>query len=214
MFRPEVLEMQHHVREQLMRGLDVGLNERVVVGATVSGVAVTQIEGIIQEGLVVGPDIQRYRDGAAGVDTGAGGIDGQLADRDLDAADTPVADAQDLLGVAAHDEVDVVGPQTERLEGFGDLVGTVDRQIHATLAAVFIGILLDGGPDGWVVDDRQQFAQVLGEHLEIQHLVAVVHLFEQQITSQIGRQALQLLPQPLCLVFEREDRRGKPACQA
>ena len=45
---------------------------------------------------------------------GRGRVDGQLADRDLDAAHPPVADAKDLLGVGAHDQVDVIGAQVER----------------------------------------------------------------------------------------------------
>jgi hypothetical protein len=178
-FGPEVLEMQHRVGEQLMRGCDAGLNECVVVRAAVLRVAVTQVERVIQQGLVVGADIQRQRDGATRVDTGAGGVDRQLADGDLDTADTPIADAQDLLGVAAHDEIDIIGTQAQCVEGLRDLVGTIDGQVHRALTAVLIGVALDRRPDRGVIDHRQQFGQMLGEHLEIQHLVAVVYLLEQ-----------------------------------
>jgi hypothetical protein len=61
-----------------------------------------------------------------GSTTGASGVDRQLADGDLDTADTPIADAQDLLGVAAHDEIDIIGTQAQCAEGLRDLVGTID----------------------------------------------------------------------------------------
>ena len=54
---------------------------------------------------------------------------------------------------------------------------------------------------------------MLGEHLEIQHLISVVHLLEQQVTGQISWQTLQLLPQTLRLTLQRQDRRRKPASQ-
>jgi hypothetical protein len=92
-------------------------------------------------------------------------------------------------------------------------VGTIDGQVHAALTAVFIRVVLDRGPHCRVIDHRQQFGQMLGEHLEIQHLIAVVHLFEQQVTGQITRQTLQLLPQALRLTLQRQDRRRKPAGQ-
>jgi len=108
--------------------------------------AVTQIERVIKQGFVVGADIQRHRDRARRVDTGAGDVDRQLADGDLDTADTPIADAQDLLGVAAHDEIDIVGSEAQCVNGLRDLVGTIDGQVHAALAAVLIGVALDRRP--------------------------------------------------------------------
>lgn len=53
-------------------------------------------------------------------------VEGQLAHGDLDAADTPVADAEDRFGVGAHDQVHVVRFEGEGFERLGDLVGLVD----------------------------------------------------------------------------------------
>ena len=45
------------------------------------------------------------------MDAGGGGVDRELADGDLDAADALVADAEDALGVGGHQQVDVLGAQ-------------------------------------------------------------------------------------------------------
>ena len=79
-----------------MRGLDILLDELVVFGAAAAGVAVAYIERVLEQLLVIGADVQRHRNGAARVDAAAGGVQSQLADRDLNAAHPPVADAQRL----------------------------------------------------------------------------------------------------------------------
>ena len=56
---------------------------------------------------------------------GGGGVDGQLAGGDRDAADALVADAEDAFGVGDHDQVDLVGVQVDlaAVDAF-----TVERQ--------------------------------------------------------------------------------------
>ena len=51
-----------------------------------------------------------------------------LADRDLDAADALVADAQDALGVGDDEQVDVVGSQPVVEQRLLDVLGPVDGQ--------------------------------------------------------------------------------------
>ena len=155
-----------------------------------------------------------HRDGAPGIDATAGGEQRQLADRDLDAAHAPVADAQDRLGVGAHDQIDIVGTQPQRLEGLGDLVGPVDGQIQSALAAVLAGELLDRFPHRRGVDHRHQLGEMLGEHLEIQHLMAVMQLIQKQVAPQICWDALQLPPHPRCLLVQSKHPRGEPAGSA
>ena len=64
------------------------------------------------------------------VQAGRGDIDGELAGRDLDAADSPVADAQDALGIRGDDQVDVIGSQPLVAEGRLDLIGVIYRQVQ------------------------------------------------------------------------------------
>ena len=175
----EVLEMQHRGGEQPVGSLDVVLDERVVFGAAPAGVAVADVERVVEQLFVVGADIEGHRDGAPGIDATAGGVERKFPDRDLDAADAPITDAQDRLGVGAHDQIDIIRAQPQRLEGFGDLVVTIDGQIQPTLAAVLAGESLDRLAHRRGVHHRHQLGQMLREHLEVQHLVAVVQLIEQ-----------------------------------
>ena len=82
------------------------------------------------------PDVQHDREHPARVHAGGGGVDGELADGDLDAADALVADAQDALGVGGDDQVDVIGAETRVAEGGLDVLGMIDRQVDAARAAV------------------------------------------------------------------------------
>ena len=129
------------------------------------GVPVAEVQRIVQQRLVVGAHVQGYRDHAPGVDAGRGGVDGQLADRDLDAAHTPVADAQDLLGVAADDQVNVVRAESQRGERRGDVVRRVDGQEDAPRAAVLVRVLLDRVADRGVVHDGSSSARWSGSTL-------------------------------------------------
>jgi hypothetical protein len=51
-----------------------------------------------------------------------------------------------FLGVGAHDQVDVAGPQLEGGEGFGDVVRLVDREVDASRPTVLVGVLLMASP--------------------------------------------------------------------
>ncbi len=56
--RPEVLEVQDGMRKQPVGGFDVAADEGVVVVAAAPGMAVTQVERVLQELFVIGADIQ------------------------------------------------------------------------------------------------------------------------------------------------------------
>ena len=196
-----------------MGRFNVALDELVVFGAAAPGMTVTHVELVIEQLFVVGADIKRHGDGAPGIDAATCGVERQLPDRDLDAAHAPVPDAQDPLGVGAEDQVDVVGTQPERLEGFGDLVRAVDGQIQSPLPAVLAGEPLDRFTDRRGVHHRHQLWQMLRQHLEIEDFMAVVQLIKMQIAGQIRWHALQLPPDSLCLLFQGEYARREPARQ-
>ena len=205
--------MQHRARKQLVSGLDVALDELLVFGTAAPAVAIAEIERVLQQLFVVGADVKRHREAATGIDTAACGVERQLTHGDLDAAHTPVADTQDRFGVGAHNQVDVIGPEPERLKRFGDHVGFVDAQEQSPLSPVLVGEALDGLPDGGRVHHRHQFGQMVGQHLEVQEFVTVVQLLQQQVAAQIGGHGLQLAPDTVGLLFEREHRRRQPAGQ-
>jgi hypothetical protein len=78
---------------------------------------------------------------------------------------------KDCLGVGAHDEINIVGAKAKRLKGFGDLAGTVDRQIQPALSAVFVREVLDRLTHRGRVHHRHQLGQMLRQQFEIQDLV-------------------------------------------
>ena len=174
---------------------------------------VAQVQRVVQQSLVVGADIQGHRDDPARVDARRGSVDGQLADRDLDAPHAPVTDAEDLLGIAAHDQVDVVRPELQRGERVLDVVRLVDRQEDAPGAPVFVGVPLDRVADRRVVDNWQQLRQMLGQHPVVQGLVAVVQLFQVDILGQVTGLPLQLLVDAQRLLLQRQHRRRQPPGQ-
>jgi hypothetical protein len=140
---------------------------------------------------VVGAHVQRHRDHPGRVDDAGrrrvDGVDGELAHRDVDPADTPVTNAEDLLGVGGHQQVHVLGAHAEAAQRRLDLVGRIDGQVHPTRAAVLVAVPLDRLANGRVVHDRQQLAQVVGQHPVVQHFVTVVQLLQEDVLEQVAR---------------------------
>jgi hypothetical protein len=130
------------------------------------------------------------------VDTRGGGVDRRLADRELNAADTPVTDAEELLPVGGHHQVDVVGAKAERPECGTDVLRAVDGQIDAARPAVFVAVPLDRLTHGRVVHDRQQLGEVVAEQPEVEDLIAVVELLQVHVLGHVVRLGPQLLPCP------------------
>src|SRR4029450_10139795 len=142
------LDAPQGVREQLGRGLDVGVDEIVVALVSDPGVLVAQVHLVVEQGQVVGAHVQHHRDHPAGMDPGGRGVDGQLADGDVDPADALVPDAEDALGVGGHDEVHVVGAEAVVPKGGLDVLWLVDRQVDAAGSPVFVAVALDGLAEG------------------------------------------------------------------
>ena len=85
----EVLPLQHHVREDLLHGLDEGVDEGVVVGPDDAFVAPAEVVGVVAALLVVGADVEHDRQRGGRVDAAARRVERQLADRDARARRRP-----------------------------------------------------------------------------------------------------------------------------
>ena len=107
----EVLPVQHRPGEQLGRCPHVGVDELVVALLTHPRVPVAQVHLVVEQAQVVGAHVQHDGDHPAGMQPGCGGVDGQLADGNIDAADSLVTDAEDALRVGRHQQVDVLGAE-------------------------------------------------------------------------------------------------------
>ncbi len=210
--RAEVLPVQHRAGEHSRRRPHVGVDEVVVAPPAHPGVPVADIGRVVQQRLVVGADVQGDGDDAGGVDARGGGVDGQLADRDAGpAAHAPVADAEDLLRVGGHDQVDVVRPQPQGLERPLDAVWVVDGQEHAPGAPVLVAVGADRLGHRGVVHDGQHLAQVIAQQPVVQDLVPVAQGFHEDVLLQVGRlRAVLRVRAAHLLVQGLDDRRQQP----
>ncbi|GDY63860.1 hypothetical protein SAV14893_032530 [Streptomyces avermitilis] len=147
---------------------------------------VAEVEGAVEELLAVGADVEHDGQGAARVDAGGGGVDGELADGDVDAAHAPVADAEDALAVGGDDQVDVVGAEAGGAQGAFDVVGGVHGQVDPTGAPVLVAVALDGRAHGGGVDDGQHLLEVVADQPVEQHLVAVVEGRQVDVLGQVA----------------------------
>ena len=137
------------------------------------GMPGTEVQVVVEEFEVVGAHVQHHRQHPAGMDPGGGGVDGEFADADLDAADALVTDAEDALGVGGDQQVQVVRAETSVPQSGFDVLGVVNGQVHTAGAAEFLAEPFDRHTHGRGVDDGQHLGEVVGEQPVEQHLVAV-----------------------------------------
>ena len=175
---------------------------------------VADVQRVVEQALPVGADVEHDRQRPVRVDAAGRRVHGQLADRDVDAADAPVADAEDRAGVGRDDQVDLAAVEVDVAQRLLDQVGVLDRQVHAARPAVLIAVVLDRLADRGRVDDRQHLAQVRDQQPVEQHLVAVVDLGQQDVLRQVGGLALVLRVDPGDLRVQRDLGRRNQAGEA
>ncbi len=73
-----------------------------------SRLPVSKVERIVEEQLPVRSNVERDRNRARRIDPRSGSINRQFADADIDAADAPIADPENRLGIGCYDQIDVV----------------------------------------------------------------------------------------------------------
>ena len=116
---------------------------------------------------------------------GRGDIHRQLADGNVDAADTLITDTQNPFGVGGHQQVDLVAGQPVVAQRVFDILRVVDRQVHPARPAVFVAVAFDRLAHGRGVDDRQHLLDVIGEQPIEEHLVAVPQIRQVHVLGQI-----------------------------
>ncbi len=181
----EVLPVQQRVREETGRDGDVPVDERVVLLPLHPRPGDAEVERVVEQLLAVGAHVEHDRERARRVDARGGGVDVELPDRDLDAADSPVADTEDALGVGRDDQVDVVGSAAARQECALDPIGVLDGEVDAARAAVLVAVALDRFADRRRVDDGQHLGQMVTEQPEEQDFVPVVQRGEEDVLRQV-----------------------------
>ena len=188
----EILELQQHVRPAtLHRGHEIG-DEGVVLGLGHPRMAPAHVHRIVEQGLVVGADVESDRQRIGRADTATGGIQRQLADRNAHAADTLVAKAEDALAIGGHDHLDVVlgGAAQDVVHVLA--IRVADEQ--PAMVAIDIGKLFARLAHGGGIDDRQHLLEVLLEQAEEQRLVVVLN------GTQVDMPVEVVLAQPILTV--------------
>ncbi len=195
-------------------GFDVGVDEGVVALSAYPGVPVPDVGGIVEQTRPVGADIEHDGNHTGRVNAAGRGINRQFADRHFNAAHSPVADSQNLLGIGGEDQVDIAGAGAEVGKGLFDRFGMIDGEVDAARTAALVVVLLHGHADGQIVDDGDHFAQVLGKQPVEQHLVAVVQGGQVDVLAQRIRQPLVLDVGAFDLRPQRADVRRQQAREA
>ena len=126
----------------------------------------------------------------------------ELADRDGDTSHSPVADAQDLLGVGGDDQVDVVGPGTEVVKRLVDSVDIVDAQVDSARALELLAVSLNGRAHRGRVHDGDHLGEVVAEKAVVERLVAIVQSTEEDVLAEVVDLAPVLCVRPLCLQLD------------
>ena len=207
----EILELDQHAGESLARGSNEFVDEFVVSRAGQPLAAQADIIGIVQEILVVGADIQHDRQAVLRMDTGAGRIERELADRNAHAVRAEVTEAENTLAVGDDDQLCRIGPVAEQ---FRDPPAIVGADEHAARPLEDEAKPLAGEAHRRSVDQRLDFIDIVAHDAEEQRLVAVVQRVERDVFFQIVGQAAQIDQYALDLLLHRKHMRGQEAAQS
>lgn len=199
------------MRVQLAGDLEVLVDEFVIAFPAYSGMTIAEIRRVVEQVCVVGADVEVDGDGPLRTDARGSRVESELAYGDVGPVDSPVPNSEYLLGIGDNEEVDVVRPQLEGLEGGTDILDVVDGQVGRAGASVGVTPLLDGLADGGVVDHRQQFDEVIDQQLVVKGLVTVLEFFQEYVMVNVAVESLELVVPALGLLLESLDGCRKPS---
>ena len=172
--------MEQALGEEFLNFFDEAIDKGKVPVATNPVLAVAKVVRIIQQLLVVGPGVNRYRQGLGRVNASGGGVDHQLPDRNIDPVDTPVTNSQDSLRIGDHDQANIT-----TVRGIGQLRGNVLRMVDIQVGGILrpqvtLIVLFDGLGNYWIINNRHEFGNVLLHQVEKQGPVGIEN-FHQQV---------------------------------
>ena len=203
----EILKLQQDVGPAALDRLNEGIDKLGVLIPRDTRIAPSHIEGVIQQLLVVGADIQHHRQAVGGRDAATGGVEGELADGNAHAADTLVTQTQDPLAIGHHDHLDVLlgGVLQHVIDPV--LVRIGDKQ--ATGAAIDVGELLARLADRRGVDDGQHLGQVVVQQTVEQCLVGILDVAQIDVLVHVVAKRHELAIGALGLLFDGLDILGQ-----
>jgi hypothetical protein len=199
----EVLPLDERIREAALDTEHKSLDESPVRLALEPRLAVAEVEGISEQGRVVGADVEADRQRASRVNPARGDVEADLADRDAHTVSAEVAEAEDALAIGDHHELDLrQGAVGEDLVDCADCVGV---HIDAAGAAHDVRQLLAGLTDRRGVDDRKHLGEILRQQSIEQRLVAVEQAEEEEVALEVVGLASIAVERAADLLLDRRD---------
>ena len=166
-----------------------------------------RVLGVLEALDVVRPHVQDDRQGALGGNPPDERVEGELADRDAEAPDALVADAEDPLPVGHHDHVDV--PVRAVAEELGDGVPKRIGDEQPPRPPVDVAEFLAAEGDDRRVHVGHQLLHVLEDQRVEQYLAAVLERPQEDVALEVVGLALERPVRPDDLLLEGLDLRGK-----
>ncbi len=207
----EVLPLDDGGREDPDHGFHECLHDRVVRRAAQPWRPMTQVERIVEEGVVVGADIERDGQRPGRIDARRRGVEGKLSDRDRHPTSPLVAETEDALVVGHDDQADVVAGRAKDVVDPADIVG---GDPDAAWTPEDVAELLAREADRRGVDDREELFEVFDEQPVEQGLVAVLESRQSDVAFQVVVLAADVLQLERELLIDRRHTRRDQAVQA
>ncbi len=216
----EVFPLQHRAWTDILDGTDEGLDEVVVFRPSQPRLAVTDVHRVRQKLLVVRAHVERHRQGVGRVYARAGGVEGQLPDRDAHSTGALIAQAQDPFVVGRHDQPDIVDgvPGARRLwpriaEKVGDAFDIGRRDPQAAWSTHDVAEGLTRSTDRGRVDDRHELLEVLEDDPIEQCLVAILQRRQADVALEVVALAADVLELEADLLLDLRRPRREQAAQ-
>ena len=208
----EILPLQEDVRPALFDRANEIIDESVVILAAHALVPPAEVERVVQAVDIVGTDVEQDRQRVHRVDAGAGDIERQLADRDAHAAGALIAETQNALAVADHDDAHVV----EMLAGedFGNSMPVRIAEEDAARLAPDLAEPLASFADGRRIDERQKLLDMFHEHRIEQRLVRIFEIAQKGVFLEIAGDGAQRFYAAVELLVEGADMGRQQPVQA
>lgn len=154
----EVLKLDECRGKDLAEGYHELVEEGDVVGQRPTLLPEAEVERVVEKLLVVGSHVENDRQCLSRVDSACGSIQGELADRDTDTAETEVTEAKDARAVGDDSDLDVLLAPV--LEDSLDVACVVDRDEEALGLGVELAEALAELADDGRVDQGRDLEQV------------------------------------------------------
>ena len=183
--------------------LDELINKFVVFIVGDARITPAHIQRIVQQLLIVGTDIQHYRQGVGRADAATGGVQRQFADRNAHPADPLVAKTQNTFTVGHDDNFDIV--VRDVLQDIVHVMAVLVGDKHAARATINLGETLTGGTHRRGIDNRHHLIKMVLYQSVKQGFVGILNVAQVDMFVDFRFESLILDPGAFGLLFNRLD---------